>query len=73
MRYMSPHRQYGQHRPEDGPTHVTVLRVVKGVRVEVVEPVHPAVLRQRAAINAAAYRRGQTGCSCRVLHRGACP
>lgn len=55
-------REYGQHRPEDAPTHVLVLKGPRdGVRpvTEVLVPVHPSVLRQRANINAAAYDRGQ--------------
>jgi hypothetical protein len=59
---MSQHREYGQHRAEDAPTHVVVLLGPRdGVKPcrEVLVPVHPSVLRQRANINAAAYDRGQ--------------
>lgn len=57
-----PPRQYGQHRAEDAPTHVLVMLGPRdGVRPcqEVLVPVHPSILRQRANINAAAYDRGR--------------
>jgi hypothetical protein len=57
-----PHREYGQHRREDAPTHVLVMKGPRDGVVpcqEVLVPVHPSILRQRANINAAAYDRGQ--------------
>lgn len=59
MRLMREHREYGQHRSEDSPTHVDILTGARFKVDKVRVPTHPSILRQRANLNAIAYDRGQ--------------
>lgn len=70
----SPHR-YGPHRPEDAPNAVTILSGGTTSRTPVrreVVPMPPALVRQRAQVNAraqlAALQRWGWHCSCGLWH-----
>jgi hypothetical protein len=54
---VSPH-QYGPHDPTQGPDSITVGRPGRYQGREVV-PIHPAIVRQREAINTHAHKEAR--------------